>query len=290
MLPYPSVRPSSSSRTLVCGDSFCSIFSLLGKESGVEVVKFKGGTAKGLTRLDNENRKRLLALTKQIKDVNPDGYRCAFFSFGQVDVHFSYYFDLVKKGIGLDSAYISQFYKDMATHYIDFVASLPNIKKKFVIAVYPSPLDDDRVPRQLIHYGILTEEEVLSFPMEKWLEVVRRDERNKRLAMFNDACRQVCASHDIEFVSLHDQLLDENHRFVRREYVDISPYNVHLLWEPLMKIFCDRFDGMGFGVEWKHLQNLDASADTYLKDKSNRIADYREEVRTPLEPLVQYLR
>jgi hypothetical protein len=224
---------------------------------------------------------------------NPVGeYRCGFFSFGQVDIHFSFYFDLVKKGVGLlmDSAYVSKMYQEMATHYIDFVASLPNIAKKHVIAVYPSPVHDFRVPRQLVHYGILTEDEVLSFSKENWLAVVKRDERSKRLALFNDACRQVCASHDIEFISFHDQLLDENHQYVRAEFIDISPYNVHLLWEPLMKIFCDRFDGMGFGVEWKHLENLDASASTYIKDKSSRVVDYHEEVKSPLEPLVDFIR
>ena len=257
------------------------------------MVKFKGGTAKGLTRHDNENRKRLLSLSRSIKMSNPVGeYRCGFFSFGQVDIHFSFYFDLVKKGVELlmDHSYVSKMYQEMATHYIDFVASLPNISKKHVIAVYPSPVHDFRVPRQLVHYGILTEDEVLSFPKEKWLAVVRRDERNKRLALFNDACRQVCASHDIEFISFHDQLLDENYQYVRAEFIDISPYNVHLLWEPLMKIFCERFDGMGFGVEWKHLENLDASASTYIKDKSNRVVDYHEEVRSPLEPLVDFIR
>jgi len=144
----------------------------LRREAGanVEVVKFKGATAKGLTRAENANRQALLSLCQH------NSYRAGFFSFGQVDIHFSFFFDLAKKkSVEIDNPQLlAKMYSDLATNYIDFVASLPNISKKIVLAVYPSPVDDDRVPRQLLHYGILTEDEVVGLSKETWFKVVNR--------------------------------------------------------------------------------------------------------------------
>ena len=110
-------------RTLVTGDSFCGIFTLMKPSAHVEVMKFKGGTLKGLTRYDNENRKKLL------ETVSKRSYKCAIFNFGQVDLHFSIYNDVINKGKPMSKAEIFRMYKDMATHYVDFIGTLKNIER-----------------------------------------------------------------------------------------------------------------------------------------------------------------
>ena len=70
------------SGTLVIGDSFAEMFKLI---AGLEVLKFKGGTAKGLTRFDNENR------TKLMRTVYNRSFNCCIFTFGQVGIsHYEY--------------------------------------------------------------------------------------------------------------------------------------------------------------------------------------------------------
>jgi hypothetical protein len=171
------------------------------------------------------------------------------------------------------------------------VASLQNCKKKYLIACYPTPIDDHRVPRQLIHYGILKEDEILSYPREKWLEVLRREERNKRVDIFNETCRLACVDQDVEFISFKENLMDESGVLVRREYVDISPYNLHVLWEPLLKLFCDKFDGKGMGIDFKYLSvDLDSSAGAYISDKHSKVGGYEEASIASLEPLIEFIK
>jgi hypothetical protein len=108
---------------MIIGDSFCGIFTLLKPEANVEVVKVKGGTMKGLSRYDNDGR---MSLVKKLQTTH---YDCAVFNFGQVDLHFSFYHDLVHKGLNRGKEELFKFYKDAATHYVDFITSLKNIDR-----------------------------------------------------------------------------------------------------------------------------------------------------------------
>ena len=52
-------------RILAAGDSFIGIFSLFTKDVNLDIRKFKGATAKGLTKAQNENRLRLIELRSE---------------------------------------------------------------------------------------------------------------------------------------------------------------------------------------------------------------------------------
>ena len=78
---------------LFFGDSFVGCFSLLPPKPNLILKKFKGATAKGLTRDTNENRQFVLGTVARLyekrarRPVNQ-----AVFVFGNVDVHMSYYY------------------------------------------------------------------------------------------------------------------------------------------------------------------------------------------------------
>ena len=135
-------------RVLASGDSFIGIFSLFRKDANIDVFKFKGATAKGLTKPLNENRLKLIELTSNHRSK----YKCGIFSFGQVDVHHSFYYNvfLGKQDV---NDYVD-FYDTLATNYVDFIASL-DIPLKIIAAVYPSPLQTSEVPRELMTYNVL---------------------------------------------------------------------------------------------------------------------------------------
>ena len=71
--------------SLYFGDSFIGIFKLIDDPNN-HIHKYKGATMKGLLKEDNENRINIIKTINSYKNIN-----CCIFSFGQVDLHFSYY-------------------------------------------------------------------------------------------------------------------------------------------------------------------------------------------------------
>jgi hypothetical protein len=56
-----STKPERN--VIAAGDSFIGIFSLYKRNAKIDTQKFKGGTAKGLCKLEHENRKKLIQMT-----------------------------------------------------------------------------------------------------------------------------------------------------------------------------------------------------------------------------------
>ena len=70
------------------GDSFVRLFGLV-RHPDVSVQAFKGATCRGLGKEGNENR---VEITRRLA-AKPET-KVAIFTFGNVDVHFSYYYSL----------------------------------------------------------------------------------------------------------------------------------------------------------------------------------------------------
>ena len=84
-------RPApASAREAYCffGDSFVRLFGLV-RHPDVSVQAFKGATCRGLGKEGNENR---VEITRRLA-AKPET-KVAIFTFGNVDVHFSYYYSL----------------------------------------------------------------------------------------------------------------------------------------------------------------------------------------------------
>lgn len=97
-------------------------------------------------------------------------------------------------------------------------------------------------------YGILTQLQIDEYPAEKWEEVSNHDARTRRLRYFNAALERECMAHEIEYASIIDTICDEL-GYVRDQYRDVSEYNIHILWEPLILQWCKYFNNYGIVEE-----------------------------------------
>ena len=128
--------------TLCIGDSFIGIFNLFRDTAHIDIVKVKGGTAKGLHKAGGSARSSLESRLEK------NHYNCAIFNFGQVDIHLSFYYDLLIKKQVDDNEY----YDSLAHNYVEFIAGLKNIDNKYVMAVYPSPQKD---PEKIVSLNLI---------------------------------------------------------------------------------------------------------------------------------------
>lgn len=248
---------SNISRTIVIGDSFAGIFKLL--KNNITVIKFKGGTMKGLARDGNENQIKLLQLLSYKK------YECGIFSIGQVDLHLSFYYDLLikKKTEPTD-------YKERATNFVNFVSGVKGIDKKIILAVYPSPLETEFIKASLIAYGIVTSEDVDAIDIAKWNEMNQPEERFNRLTQLNTGLEEACLASNgkVQFLSINDQIMEGCK--VKSEYIDVSLCNVHLLWEPLIELWTNKINN--YNITRDNLSDIESSSAAYLVEKLSRMA------------------
>ena len=149
--------------TIVFGDSFVGPFSLI-EDNNLSIFKFKGATMKGLGKQDNPNRHKIVEIVNNInRNVKRNVYHnaCLIFNFGQVDLHFSYYYRkyVQDKNFMMDS---------IAKKYIEFISNLNcNNCNKIVLAIYPSPINDENIFKVLLAYGILSKNQISNISEEE---------------------------------------------------------------------------------------------------------------------------
>jgi hypothetical protein len=258
---------SNVSRTVVIGDSFAGIFKLL--KNNISVIKFKGCTMKGLARDGNENQIKLLQLLSNKK------YECGIFSIGQVDLHLSFYYDLlVKKSTEPTD------YKERAFTFVNFVSGIKGIGKKIILAVYPSPLETQFIKASLIAYGIVSSEDVDSFDKTTWDEMNEPEERFNRLQQLNNGLEEACLATNgkVQFLSINDQIMEGCK--VKSDYIDVSQCNVHLLWEPLIDLWTKLINN--HNITKDNLTDIESSSAAYLSEKLSRMAteEFKQSHRT----------
>jgi hypothetical protein len=203
----------------VFGDSFVYPFTLV-KMPGLSVYKFKGATARGISKSDNVNR---MEIERVLGSAAMRG--CSVFCFGSVDVHFSFY----KKTWVMGERFRPE---EIVKSYVAFVAGAI-AGSKCVIGAYPSSVRDDSVVEQLVAYGVLTRSEASSLSKAKIRKSASLAARTARLRRFNRLLEDSCAEAGIGFVNPEPHLTDEKGRLLDR-YRDPSPVCVHVLFEPLV--------------------------------------------------------
>lgn len=207
-------------KILVFGDSFSRTFTSF-NDSNIKVNTYKGGSAKGLTKPDNENRLNIILKVESNKLA-----KCIIFLFGNVDLHFSYYYTLIKNQ--------SFNIKTIVEEYVNFVKSIPtsNGVTKYIFSIYPSPVKRENVYYQLKAYGILEVEEP-----EKYKDLImeRSDDklRLNRLREANNLLKIECKKHNIIFIDLNKYLLKNNK--LKPEFYDLSILNIHIRYEPQLE-------------------------------------------------------
>jgi hypothetical protein len=207
-------------KILVFGDSFSRTFTLF-NDSNIKVTTYSGGSAKGLTKLDNKNRLNIIDKVKSNKLA-----KCIIFLFGNVDLHFSYYYTLIKN---------QPFnIKTIIEEYVNFVESIPtsNGVTKYIFSIYPSPVKTENVYYQLQKYGILEIEE-----SKKYADLIIEHSDDKlrlnRLREANNFLKIECKKRNIIFIDLNKYLLKNNK--LKPEFYDLSILNIHIRYEPQLE-------------------------------------------------------
>ena len=240
------------------GDSFVRLFGLV-RHPEIQVQAFKGATCRGLGKQGNENREEI------VRRLKPET-RAAIFVFGNVDVHFSYYYSLHGKPVPqrID-------FEGIARDYVEFIAGLPGGAglRRGVVAAYPSSLvDDDKVPASVIAYGILSEEQAKGIDPED----CKLQARQGRVREFNRHLERFCGERGVEYHDLFDELVDAESLVLKPEYLDISDLNIHVIWETTLLLWLQRLPFLKARTKPGFEAQLQASLSKYLDEKKLEFA------------------
>lgn len=267
----------------VFGDSFAKIFSLI-NDNVVKVHSFKGATLKGITKSGNKNRNEIELILSKNKNI-----QYAVFVFGQVDLNLSFYYDKVKTVMentdaSIPSNIFDSHYFSCIKNYINWITNLPGKFKRIILGVYPSPLDQEYTINSLINYGSLNKEEIeINRQMLEYYssELLRKN----RYFEFTYTMKTICNSlksnnnyhkfyhSNIEYFDLNSYLLDEKLE-IKKEYIDISKYNMHIRWEPIIPLLIKELKNLGVNISSSDIvKNIDELESSYLKRKSKNIDD-----------------
>lgn len=239
--------------TLAFGDSFIGPFSLI-KDENLKIHKFRGATMRGIGKKENENRIKIIETVNKNKDIN-----CMIFSFGQVDLNFSYYYNkfITKKNFMISS---------IVKNYIDFIKNLNcNNCKKIIIPLYPLTIKDENVFKSLISYDILSSDIVNSIDDLEKKKLSSFSFRYNMYLKFNNLLEKYCNLYKINFIKLDDILLDNNNKLKKKFIIPYSVRNIHLLWEPLVPILLSRI--LKCGINNKYKKDLTDSYKKFIKEK-----------------------
>lgn len=265
---------SIKTKTYIFGDSFAGIFTLLESSANVKVVKFKGATMKGLSKEDNENRCLIQDVMKLIidKTLQP----LFIFTFGQVDVHISFYYNVLARKTILTL----EDYRKIGRDYVDFINSLDYIEKKVILAIYPTPVTSEKVHSMIQAYSRVTDEEANSCDKETWDKVTCHESQYERLVICNNAIAERCheLGDSIQFLSINNEIMDEKH-FVNNEFQDLNQYNIHLRWEPLMCRWTEMFKSLfpDCGITPENLVDMKSTEMDYLKQKADQMEQWNNQ-------------
>lgn len=266
---------------LFFGDSFVGCFTLLPSKHNFVLKKFKGATAKGLTRATNENRQTVLSTVKRLyekracRPVNQ-----AVFVFGNVDVHMSYYYCRYHKKKAID-------FEEIACAYVSFVASVPHTQHKTVVGVFPSSWQAKHVRHALAVYRAILDEDKALIPDGDCL----LSERQKRVLQFNRVLKRECAKHpSITYVDVYQELVDPATQQVRPRFLDESLYNVHFIWETTLLLWLDKFKWLEHHLPKTFREGLMKSLDTYRRSKGEELKEKAAERAAERESVKQLLK
>ena len=242
---------------LVFGDSFIGAFNLV-YDNNLKIHKFKGATMKGLGKIDNENRNKIITIVNKNKNKNN---KCLIFNFGQVDLYFSYYYNkfVTKKEFDMTS---------IIKNYIEFINGLDcNNCNKVIFAVYPTTIEDENIFDVLISYDILTKKEVESISDSDKKRVSNFNFRYNMYLKFNKLLEKYCKLYKITFINMDNILLNKNKKLKSIFLSPISKLNIHLLWEPIIPIIISKMVGCNCKINKKYKVNLKKTFNNYIKQK-----------------------
>lgn len=251
-------------RHLVFGDSFINYLSLV---KLFDVNKYSGKTLKGLTKKDSPIKKKIF---RSLNKYNVQGE--AIFCFGNVDLHLSFYYDIFKKPeySGLSPENILDLWKkktiENIKNYISVILKIKTRRNKTIMGVFPSVLKDEYISDSLFKYIKLKIDDLSKDEKKIFKSLIKYNSRLERYLFFNDILRKECKKHNLHYVDLDDIIFTKTKR-VKKKFIDISPYNIHLTWEPLI-IESQKHPFFNFlGITKENISGLEETQEKYLEMK-----------------------
>lgn len=250
----PRDKPLPEAGYIFFGDSFSRIFTLIAHPE-VGVKAFKGATAKGLTKEDNDNRQDIVKALATRPNT-----QCSVFVFGNVDVHMSHYYNKYAREPPVDPDLES-----IAKEYVGFIAGLPGAERA-IIGAYPSSLlEAEAVPQSLAAYGVLTEEQSAKIDVADCTLAIRQG----RVREFNQHLKAACAAATppVTYYDVFDALVDPATLQLRPEYLDISDFNIHVVWETTVLLWLDKLPWLRQRIPKGFEERMRRSLNQYLREK-----------------------
>lgn len=219
---------------LILGSSSCELFSLI-KNNNILINKFKGANILGLIKPDNNNREKINLIVKKYGSK----LKKIIFIFGEVDIHFSYFYNLVYRDIDLLTDKSLNF-DIISKKYIEFVDSLKYYSNcpKVIIGPFPNTLlNEVEIYNRLILYGILDKEEFPSFNCLDQSIVLNFNQKKqvKVFETFNKYLSKYCQQYNYKFIDLSLICLNKKGIIKKNLIHKHNKLNIHLNWEPLIK-------------------------------------------------------
>ncbi|BGP12533.1 hypothetical protein JCM10213v2_000450 [Rhodosporidiobolus nylandii] len=263
-------RAPSSAALHVYGDSFSSVFTLLGKKA--TVVKYKGASARGLS---NPNSTLGVGpdLLARLEASRPPS---ALLMFGHVDLHVNYLWQLKAKGSSARSP--SEWVRKVAEEYAAFLRNkISPLAQRTGTSIYVAgvtpPVVEDRYLEQASQkylekegVGPLPPLSRASFPSDLTT-------RSMMVKRFNSLISAFCSRHStLTFVDISPQIASSSDpRRVSSRFVDrLDPCNIHVVWETTIGFWCAALPPLR-GAAPQDYGRLESSLEAWRSEKRERM-------------------
>jgi hypothetical protein len=242
---------------LYFGDSNIGMFSL-SKNRNIKIRKYKGASARGLSKSDNPNR---IDIINNMNKIQPD---CAVFNFGVVDLFFSVYHKLFEsEKFELDD---KKFVEIIVEGYANFLKDLSNKHKHtqfYVIMPHYHPVRVEDMPGCIYSYNSVSKDLVLA-NINKLKPYTTRKYRNQLVDMFisnmNNHFRGMSKFHIINIMPeiSTDGIIHDKYIISRK----VSLYNIHLCWETTILHYLKPLKNCGLSLDTLDLTQFDKYMET----------------------------
>ncbi|WP_424099176.1 hypothetical protein [Moorena producens] len=222
----------SGAKTVHCiGDSHLNLFySLANKHlwmnTNFEFCQVNGATAMGLANPNSQTN----ALPKFREYIASVPYRdTLLLSLGEVDCGFVIYYRAKKYGTPISC----QFERSLK-HYFDFLQSLSSLNfKNIIVPSVPLPTIADNQD-----WGeVANLRKSINVPLRKRTDIT---------TMYNAEIKKFCGSNKIIYLDYESEIIDQNTRLIRSEYMNYNPLDHHLNGDKVSNILRIKFKEIGF--------------------------------------------
>ena len=272
-----ATKPCSDEEFWFFGDSFIGMFKVLAQSHPfVHVTKFKGASAKGIGRPNNDNRATIESIIRQELTT---GKSRLVFCFGSVDVHLSYYYTRINNK-GVDSNLDQEEHQkpvfdlfEIAESYLAFVHTLTTNKSInilpqhiTIVGIYPSPLMTiDDVRQSVCKYGAVPEDQLCLIPPDD-LSIASRQ---RRVREYNNHLRLLSQKYGFNYDDLFDEMIDATTNQIKPSFQDVSSLNIHVVWETSLLLWREKWPWLKRLIDESGIEHgLQKDLEQYLKTKT----------------------